>query len=113
MVLVNESAGSINSLSSIINEILDGLAFNIELVNAFKVKLGFAGIEEEAIDAYSEISFTPRNIRLFNVKNGFPVITPESLNSDSIHNVKYQIDIAACSSFEVQEEDVFPILFDK
>tara|TARA_Y100001972_G_scaffold125960_1_gene178422 strand:- start:5430 stop:6422 length:993 start_codon:yes stop_codon:yes gene_type:complete len=113
VVLVNESAGSINSLSSIINEILDGLAFNIELVNAFKVKLGFAGIEEEAIDAYSEISFTPRNIRLFNVKNGFPVITPESLNSDSIHNVKYQIDIAACSSFEVQEEDVFPILFDK
>ncbi|WP_206670857.1 hypothetical protein, partial [Cyclobacterium xiamenense] len=51
-------------------------------------------------------------IVFFNLTSGlnfgeyYTVILKGNLQNEAIYNVKYQIDIASCNSFEVPEEDV-------
>ena len=103
LIMVNESAGDQNTLFKLIQEIKSLLSYDITLVKDFEVKLNHAGISDDMIEYYNELSYSIRNLRYFGVKDGFPAIIRNTLNNEAIYSVKYQIDIKSCHTFEVSE----------
>lgn len=110
LIMVTETYGNQNSLTAIIQEIRALVNNDLELVEKFDAKLDSAGISRDMIESYNEISFSVNNMRFFRIQVGFPVILRGDILSDAIFNVKYQIDISSCGSFEIQEEDVMSVM---
>lgn len=106
LISVTETTGNQNSIASIIEEIKDLVNHDTELIRDFETRLERAGISSDMIENYDEISYSVSNRSFFQVQDGFPVILKGNLQNEAIYNVKYQIDIASCNSFEVPEEDV-------
>lgn len=106
VILVNESSGKDNSLSSKIKEIRLLLKDDSLLQDEFQAKLNEIGISPRSEDEYNEISFSVRSLRYYRIVKGFPVIMASSFIDTPISSVKYQIDITACSKFEEHEERV-------
>ena len=77
-----------------------------ELIREFETRLERVGISSDMIENYDEISYSVNSRRFFQVRDGFPVILKGNLHNEAIYNVKYQIAISSCNSFEVSEEDV-------
>ncbi len=110
LVSVTETTGSQHSLSGIIKETQDLLTHDPELTREFEARLDAAGIGVDMIDSYNEISYSVNNRRFFCIQDGFPLIRSGNLHSELIYNVKYQIDVSSCESFEIGEEDVIRAL---
>lgn len=110
LISVDETTGNQNSLASIIEEIKDLINHDPRLTEEFEIKLEHAGVSGDMIESYNEISYSINNVRFFKIQDGFPVILRGNIISDAIYNVKYQIDIASCGSFESQEEDVIRVM---
>lgn len=110
LVAVHETSGSESSLCSIISEIQKLLSYDFLLLKDFERKITEAGIGPEMLDSYNETSYTVTSTTFFRVKDGFPVILRGNLHSSAIYNVKYEINVAACSDFEVSEDDVIKTL---
>lgn len=110
LISVTEAAGNENSLAGIIEEIRNLVNHDSELVQEFETRLESAGISNDMIEAYNEISYSVTNATFFKIQEGFPVILRSSLNNEAIYNVKYQIDISTCTQYEVQEEEVIKIM---
>jgi hypothetical protein len=106
LISVTETTGNQNSLANIIVEIKNLILHDSDLVQGFETKLEQAGISGEMIESYNEISYSVNNRKFFHVQGEFPVILRGNLSSEAIYDVKYQIDISSCCSFEVSEEDV-------
>lgn len=106
LLVVSESSGNQNSLCSIINEIKDLLSYEDASIQEFENKLEAAGVTAGMIEYYDEISYSVSSRRFFRIQEGFPMIIRETLNNDSIYNVKYQINISSCNSFEAPEQEV-------
>jgi len=104
---VTETTGRLNSLTGIIDEIKGLFNHDLELVREFETRLENAGVSREMIENYNDISYSVNNMKFFHIQDGFPVILRGNLQNDSIYNVKYQIDLSSCSSFEIPEEAVF------
>ncbi|WP_335965416.1 PD-(D/E)XK motif protein [Galbibacter sp. PAP.153] len=109
-VLVNESSGNEGTLVELINDIQSLLQEDMVLLHEFHLKLDLAGMDKDTIDQYDEISYTVRSCRFYHVREGFPVIIRATMDNDWISNVKYQIDIGQCKTFEVEEPTVLDIL---
>lgn len=106
LISVTETTGNQNSLLGIIEEIKDLVNHDTELTRHFETRLEHAGISRDMIENYDEISYSVNNLRFFLVQKGFPVILKGNLQNEAIYNVKYQIDISSCNSFEVPQENV-------
>lgn len=106
LISVTETSGNQNSLVGIIEEILNLLKHDHELTWEFENRLEHAGINNDMIENYNEVSYLVTNQRFFRIQEGFPVITRRSLPSEEVFNVKYQIDVSSCGSFEYPEGDV-------
>ncbi len=106
LILVTETTGNQNSLAGIIKEIKDLIVHDFELLQEFETRLERVGLSNDMIENYNEISYSVNNQRYFRIEEGFPLILKEHLISDAIYNVKYQIDISACNSFDVLTENV-------
>jgi len=106
LLSITETTGNQNSLAGMIEEIKDLVNHDPDLIREFETKLECVGINSEMIENYNEISYSVTNRRFYRVQDGFPAILKENLHSEAIYNVKYQIDISSCASFEIQEEDV-------
>lgn len=106
LVTVTETTGSQHSLSAIIGEIRALLTQDPDCIREFEVRLDAAGIGADMTDSYNEIGYSVNNRRFFFIQDGFPLIRSGNLHSELIYNVKYQIDVSSCDSFEVGEEDV-------
>lgn len=106
LISVTETTGNQNSLAAIIEEIKDLVNHDTELIREFETRLEHAGISSDMNENYDEISYSVNNRRFFRIQDGFPLILKGNLHSEAIYNVKYQIDISSCNSFEVPEEDV-------
>lgn len=106
VISVTETTGNQNSLSRIIEEIREMIHHDSELVQEFETKLENAGVSREMIDSYNEISYSAITSKFYLVQDEFPVILKGNLISEAIYEVKYQIDISSCGSFEVPEADV-------
>lgn len=106
LISVTETTGNQNSLAGIIEEIKDLVNHDTELIQEFESRLERVGITSDMIENYDDISYFVYNKRFFLIQEGFPVILKENLKNDAIYNVKYQIDISSCDSFEVLEENV-------
>ena len=113
LISVTETLGNQNSLSRTIEEIKDLVHHDTELVLEFETRLEFAGLSNEMIENYNEISYSVNNRKFFRIQEGFPVILKSNLLSEAIFNVKYQIDLASCNLFEVAEEDVLKRLYEQ
>ena len=110
LISVTETTGNQNSLASIIEEIKDLINHDPELTEEFETRLEHAGVSGDMIENYNEISYSVNNVRFFRIQDGFPVILRGDILSDAIYNVKYQIDISSCGSFESLEEDVIRVM---
>lgn len=110
LISVTETTGNQNSLAAIIEEIKDWINHDPELTEEFETKLEYAGLSGDMIENYNEISYSVNNVRFFRIRDGFPVILRGNMLSDAIYNVKYQVDISACASFESLEEDVIRVM---
>ena len=75
---------------------------NISSVSIFDNLLEQVGFE--FIDHYKELRFTFERVRIFEVRDGFPRITPDSCSA-SIDNLKYRIRLASLESFRVSTDD--------
>jgi hypothetical protein len=106
LVAVNESAGKRGTLYDLVTEIKRLLEIDGDLVREFEKKLTFIGITEDTLENYNEVSYSVRYHRFFRVEEGFPLIIRETFKNEAVNNVKYQIDIKKCSSFEIIEEEV-------
>jgi hypothetical protein len=106
LISVTETTGDQNSLAGIIEEIQGLVNHDTELILDFETRLERVGISTDMIENYDEISYSVNSRRFFRIQEGFPVILKGTLQNEAIYNVKYQIDIASCNSFEVSEEDV-------
>ena len=106
VISVTETTGNQNSLSSIIGEIRELIHHDSELVQEFETKLEHAGVGRDMIDDYNEISYSAVSSKFYLVHDEFPVILKGNLISEAIYEVKYQIDISSCGSFEVPELNV-------
>lgn len=106
VISLNESAGHENTLTSLIQEIIKILEDRTDLCQIFMEKLTLVGIPLGMIDTYNEINYIIRRKFFFKVEKKFPLIIPSILANEALSNVKYQIDINSCKSFEVKEEEV-------
>jgi len=106
VISVTETTGNQNSLTGIIEEIRNTIHFDPELIQEFETKLERAGVGREMIDSYNEISYSAITSKYYHVRDEFPVILKGNLISKAIYEVKYQIDISSCGSFEVSEVEV-------
>ncbi|MBK8503429.1 MAG: PD-(D/E)XK motif protein [Saprospiraceae bacterium] len=110
LISVTETTGNLNSLAAIIEEIREMLNYDPEIVWEFDTRVELAGIGNDMIEYYNEISYSVDNRRFFCIQRGFPVILRGNLPSEGIFDVKYQIDISSCGSFEISEEDVIKVI---
>jgi hypothetical protein len=106
LISITETTGTQNSLASMIEEIKNLLNNDLELIQEFLTRLDHAGISNDLSEDYNEISYSVNNRKFFRIQKGFPVILKENLQNEAIYNVKYQINISSCNSFEVSEENV-------
>lgn len=106
LISVTETTGNHNSLAGIVKEIRNLLNHDTELVREFEIRLGLAGLDVDMIENYDDISYSVNKRKFFLIQEGFPAILKTSLHSEAIYNVKYQIDIATCGTFETREEVV-------
>ena len=106
VIHVDEISNGVDTLKKLIEEIKRKISNQPNLLKLFEEKLDRVGIPEGEEKHYDDFGFTIRSKRAYKVEDGFPALTIEILNNDAIHNVKYQIDLTACESFEVVMEDV-------
>jgi hypothetical protein len=103
---VDELSNGDQTLEGIIEEIKTRISNQPELISLFEGKLDRVGIPYGEEQYYNEIGFIIRSQRVYRVQDGFPVLTNNTIGNDAVHNVSYQIDIAACEKFEVNIDDV-------
>ena len=106
VIHVDEINNGNSTLKKLIEEIKQKISSQPNLLKQFEEKLERIGIPEGEEKYYDDFGFLIRSIRAYKVEDGFPALTKDILNNDAIHNVKYQIDLTACESFEVVIEDV-------
>lgn len=95
-----------NTLKKLIEEIRERISNQPSLLKLFEEKLDRVGIADGEEKHYDDFGFIIRSKRAYKVEEGFPALTKENIKNDAIHNVKYQIDLTACESFEVVMEEV-------
>ena len=103
---VDEISNGVDTLKKLIEEIKQKIFHLPNVLKLFEEKLDRVGIPEGEEKLYDDFGFIIRSKRAYKVENGFPALTRDILNNDAIHNVKYQIDLTACESFEVVMEDI-------
>lgn len=106
VISLNESAGNENTLTSLIQEIIEILEDRTDLLQIFKEKLSLVGVPAGMFDSYNDINYIIRRKFFYRVEKNFPLIIPSILVNEALSNVKYQIDINSCKTFEVKEEEV-------
>ena len=80
---------------------------NISSVSMFDDLLEQVGFE--FTDHYKELHFSFDNVRVFEVRDGFPRIMPD-LCSPSIDNLKYRIRLGGLEGFRVSNDDFSKLL---
>ena len=106
VIHVDEISNGVDTLKKLIEEIKQKVSNHPNLLKLFEEKLDRVGIPEGEEKHYDDFGFIIRSKRAYKVEDGFPALTRDILNNYAIHNVKYQIDLTACESFEVVMGDV-------
>jgi hypothetical protein len=106
VIHIDELTNGVDTLQKLIEEMKSTLSNHGELLKLFEEKLDCVGIPEGDEKLYNNIGFIIRSQRAYKVRDGFPALTKDIIANDAIHHVKYQIDLTACESFEVVQEEV-------
>lgn len=104
VISVNESAGNNRTLRRIIEDIVSKIASDQKTVENFEEKLELAGIELDEIEAYDEVEYFVRNIKFYEVRGDFPVITKDTIKTEAISETKYRLDISGCKEYQIDQE---------
>lgn len=94
-----------NTLSRLIAEIKGQLEKDSRMLGLFDEKLEKIGIPVGGGENYAGTGFVIRSKNMYSVRGAFPAITNMTLNNPAIHNVSYQIEIAALEPFRIDVED--------
>ena len=95
-----------DTLTSIIADIQYYLANNRSILNLFNQKLQEVGYFKDHEDQYKKTSYHLRDYIIYKVTEGFPRIDRAVLGTDSIFNVSYQINLAYCGNFQIDEREL-------
>lgn len=109
-VLLEESEGGDVSLPDVVDSLRD--RFDGAAHDAFEDCLVEAGYLEAQRDLYDSPRYTIRRHRFFSVEEGFPRLREGHLPG-GVEEVRYQVALAACESFEVFESDVLEAVFER
>lgn len=103
---IDELSNGNDTLMKLIEEIKEKISNENNIVRLFEDKLHQVGIPVGDEKLYDDFGFIIRSQRAYKVQNGFPALINDFINNDAIHSIKYQIELAACQSYEVNQEDV-------
>jgi len=104
VVTLNASPGSMTKAFSL-NDIVAEIKKKVESTRAlelFESLLAEAGYME--MPEYSETSYLVSQESVYEVKDAFPRLTPDSL-SNGIHSLQYRIELQACKSYKIELND--------
>lgn len=90
------------NLPSLIKEIYTMLEDEPVATFQFEIKLAKSGYVEKFADKYTD-GFSLSELKIFEVKDGFPRLLKENLPS-GIGDLKYTVALSSCDSFEIQTE---------
>ena len=96
---LNEQPNEKNTLTSLIKEVRGVISSNIELVNIYNSRLEGLGVSKSEEDEYNEISYSVRNETIYEVTEGFPKITSNSVYP-GIFKISYKISPLNCVEYE-------------
>lgn len=103
---VKNSEGTLNQ---IINDIRILLESKQRLLQKFNLLLYEAGYFPVHLELYEVIGYRLHNSKYYKVTEDFPRLTENSL-PNGICDVKYSIQTAACSDFEINSSELFNII---
>jgi hypothetical protein len=106
VIHLDELSNGSDTLLKLIEEIKAKIENHQGLLSLFEEKLERVGIPIEEEKHYDDFGFIIRSKRAYEVQDGFPALTIDTINNDAIHNVEYQIDLTVCEPFEAVLEDV-------
>lgn len=104
----DESSPDARTLNSLISEVLDQLSADphaCDLLRSILYEWGYLEREE-----YNHDSWRLTDRRFYEVKEGFPVITPKTVPPGA-GSVRYTVQLSACREFAVADEAVMEATF--
>jgi hypothetical protein len=96
---MREEATASNTLVTLVDTITSALAEHAETLDAFETRLSQVGYSPLDGDRYSEIRFRVINERLYEVAEGFPLLSADSFRDGlpaGIERVEYEVDLDVC-----------------
>lgn len=97
--------GSGRILTSLIQSVRALLADGPDALAKFEDRLLAAGYMEPEISPFAGYGFTERQRFYFKVRNGFPRILESGLDP-GVSNVCYTVNLSACTTFAVSEDEI-------
>lgn len=94
---VTESRSTGESLVDLIDELRDSISSDLTTLERFNGKLSSYGYIEDDRSLYCK-RFSVRKVKVFQILEGFPCITSETL-LPGIFNVSYEIELSACEPY--------------
>jgi hypothetical protein len=93
-----------NTLPSIIGDIQLLLIKNGSSLSLFNQKLQDIGYFKDHEDQYKMISYHLRDYIIYEIKENFPRIDRNRIGTKAIFNVSYQINLAYCEDYQINEQ---------
>jgi hypothetical protein len=100
VIHVDEVNNGPDTLFKMISEIKEIIAKDSRITDFFENKLDRLGISPGEEDQYKEFGFIIRSEKFYQVQDGFPVLIKKKIDNEAIHNVAYQVDVAAMEPFK-------------
>ncbi len=100
LIDADPSAANYFSLNGLVADIRDILSDNYDVMELFEVRLVAASYINR--DEYNKPLLLEKSMLEFEVKNGFPRISQESL-MPGVKNVRYEIDLSECADFRINK----------
>jgi hypothetical protein len=97
------------NLNELVQELQEILKNDITSLNLFAQKLLNVGYYSLHEPYYTEAKYEIDGMTFYQVKDNFPRLTPQDLKK-GVMQVKYDISVNACTSFQINEKQLFDFL---
>jgi hypothetical protein len=100
VIHIDEVNNGPGTLFNIISDIKEIISKDSRITDFFENNLERLGIPPGEEEQYKEFGFIIRSEKYYQVQDGFPVLTKKKIDYEAIHNVAYQVDVAALEPFK-------------
>lgn len=104
LLAVEVREGLQDTLPSIIADIQNILRDNLPILNLFEQKLQEIGYFRDHEEDYKNKSYYLKDYVIYEITEGFPKIDQTVIGTKAIFNVSYQINLAYCEDYQINEQ---------